>query len=190
MSDNMEKEAQQAASVDTELNGEAAAEVIAEEQFDLQDYLQQYQELQAAHAAAQDAVKDAEDKLLRLQADFDNYRRRQRQESEETSKRAEAALMGTLLPVLDNFDRALDAMGDSPDKQGVEMISKQLIQVLQNAGLTEMQAAGEMFDPNLHQAVLQVEVDEADKGKVTMVLQKGYLVNGKLLRAAMVQVGM
>ena len=69
------------------------------------------------------------------------------------------------------------------------MIAKQLLQVLENAGLAEIEAQGAEFDPNFHQAVMRSEVEEADKGKVLMVLQKGYTFQGKLLRAAMVQVG-
>lgn len=186
-----EKESAQAASASAETKTEtsAAEEDAAEGEFDIADYLEQYKALEQALAAAKQASDDAEAKLLRMQADFDNYRRRQRQESEEQTKRAAAGLTESLLPVLDNFERAVAAMADSPDREGVAMIAKQLLQVLENAGLAEIEAQGAEFDPNFHQAVMRSEVEEADKGKVLMVLQKGYTFQGKLLRAAMVQVG-
>ena len=186
-----EKESAQAASASAETKTEtsAAEEDAAEGEFDITDYLEQYKALEQALAAAKQASDDAEAKLLRMQADFDNYRRRQRQESEEQTKRAAAGLTESLLPVLDNFERAVAAMADSPEREGVIMIAKQLLQVLENAGLAEIEAQGAEFDPNFHQAVMRSEVEEADKGKVLMVLQKGYTFQGKLLRAAMVQVG-
>lgn len=171
---------------------EAAAADDADEpegEFDVADYLEQYKALEQALAAAKQASGEAEAKLLRMQADFDNYRRRQRQESEDVVKRAAAGLAESLLPVLDNFERAVAAMQDTPEREGVAMIAKQFLQVLENAGLAEIEALGADFDPNIHQAVMQTEAAEADKGKVLMVLQKGYTFNGKLLRAAMVQVG-
>ena len=161
---------------------EETAEETAEEAFDLELYLAQYK-------AAQEAQADAEAKALRLQADFDNYRRRSKADTEAAIHRAAADLIGAILPVVDNFDRAWQAMADGPDKEGVALIARQLLDVLKNAGLTEIQAEGETFDPNLHHAVSQIEAGEAQKGKVVLVLQKGYLLHDKLLRAAMVQVG-
>ena len=168
--------------VDTDECGEA--------EFDLADYMRQYKELEAACETARAATEDAEAKLLRLQADFDNYRRRKRLENEEIVKQASAGLVQELLPVLDNFERALQVMDGTPEKEGVEMIYQQFRQVLQNAGLSVMEAEDTDFDPNLHQAIGQLDAEkEEDKGKVLSVMQKGYLFNGKMLRAAMVQVG-
>ncbi len=128
-------------------------------------------------------------RLLRLQADFDNFRRRSSKDSEDAIHRAAAQLIGEFLPVLDNFERAWNVMSDGPDKDGVGLIGKQFLSVLQNAGLQEIQAEGADFDPKLHQAVSQADAGPEQKGKVTMVLQKGYLLKDRLLRAAMVQVG-
>ena len=160
-----------------------------EADFDLNDYMEQYKTLAVELEQAKTAQEENEGRLLRLQADFDNYRRRQREQSENLVRNAASGLVETLLPVVDNFERALGVMAASPDKEGIEMIARQLTQVLQNAGLEEIEALGEQFDPNFHQAVAQAEVKKADKGKVTAVLQKGYTFNGKLLRPAMVQVG-
>ncbi len=136
-----------------------------------------------------DEKAEAEQKLARLQADFDNFRRRKAKESEDQIKTATAGLMTALLPVLDNFERAMTAMAQSPDKDGVLLIQKQLQNVLEQAGLSEIEAAGADFDPNFHEAVMQTDAGEENRGKVTLVVQKGYLLNDKLLRASMVQVG-
>ena len=87
------------------------------------------------------------------------------------------------------FQRAVAAMGDSPDKEGVALIQKQLQSVLEQSGLTLIEALGEDFDPNIHEAVMQTDAGEENRGKVVMEIQKGYMLNGKLLRASMVQVG-
>ena len=150
--------------------------------FDINDFLTQYKE-------AVSAKEEAEARALRVQADFDNFRRRSRKETEEAGKRANADLITTILPVLDNFERALKMMQESADRDGVEMIFKQMEQVLENAGLQEIEAEGAAFDPNIHQAVLQEAVEDERKGKVLMVMQKGYLLGDKLIRAAVVQVG-
>lgn len=150
--------------------------------FDINDFLTQYKE-------AISAKEEAEARALRVQADFDNFRRRSRKETEEAGKRANADLITTILPVLDNFERALKMMQESADRDGVEMIFKQMQQVLENAGLQEIEAEGAAFDPNIHQAVLQETVEDERKGKVLMVMQKGYLLGDKLIRAAVVQVG-
>lgn len=150
--------------------------------FDINDFLTQYK-------GAISAKEEAEARALRVQADFDNFRRRSRKETEEAGKRANADLITTILPVLDNFERALKMMQESAERDGVEMIFKQMQQVLENAGLQEIEAQGAVFDPNIHQAVLQEAVDDERKGKVLMVMQKGYLLGDKLIRAAVVQVG-
>ncbi len=150
--------------------------------FDIQAYLTQYRE-------ALSNREEMEAKLLRLQADFDNYRRRARQDNETAIHNANCATASALLPVLDNLERAVQGMKDGPDKDGVVLIARQFLAALQSVGLEEILAEGAAFDPNLHQAVLQTEAGPEQQGKITMVLQKGYLLNGKLLRAAMVQVG-
>ncbi|MDO4581105.1 MAG: nucleotide exchange factor GrpE [Bacillota bacterium] len=132
---------------------------------------------------------EAEQRFLRLQADFDNYRRRSAAERELQTQTAAAALIEQLLPVLDNFERALAAMTGEADKAGVELIRKQLLAVLSAAGMSEIEAAGAEFDPQFHQAVAQLPAElEEERGKVAMVLQKGYMLHDKLLRAAVVQV--
>ena len=169
---------------------EAPAEAGEEEpEFSLDDYLKQYKELEAEHARLKEEKEQLDARFLRLQADFDNFRRRSRADNEEASRRAAASVAEGLLPVLDNFERALAAMADSPEREGVELIMKQLLTALTNSGLAEIEAQDQEFDPKLHHAVSQTDAGEEGRNKVIMVLQKGYTFNGKLLRAAMVQVG-
>jgi len=131
-------------------------------------------------------------RLLRAQADFDNFRSRTRQEKEEFAKYASLKVVEQLLPVVDNFERALAAGKDSNDYdaliKGVDMIFRQLDQVLAAEGLTRMETVGQPFNPEFHQAVMQVESDEHEEGIVVEELQKGYLLKDKVLRPAMVKV--
>lgn len=208
MSENTEKDLQDAEVQESEeLNAQAesagpaseaegsAAEgtdAPAEEtdaEFSLEDYMRQYKELEAEQAKLTEEKEQLDARFLRLQADFDNFRRRSRADNEEASRRAAAAVAEGLLPVLDNFERALAAMEDTADRQGVELIMKQLQTALANSGLAEIEAEGKDFDPKLHHAVSQTDAGEEGRNKVIMVLQKGYTFNGRLLRAAMVQVG-
>ncbi|WP_367306198.1 nucleotide exchange factor GrpE [Alicyclobacillus acidocaldarius] len=136
-------------------------------------------------------IEELTQQLLRTRADFDNFRRRTRQEREELVQFATKKLLADLLPVLDNFDRAIQALEgvDEPQmKQGIEMVHRQLIQVMHQYGVTEMDAVGAPFDPSQHEAVMQEQVEGQEPGRVIEVLQKGYLLHGKVLRPAMVKV--
>lgn len=150
------------------------------------------EELLEKLSAAEQKAEENYQKLLRAQADFDNFRRRTRQEREEQAKYAALPLMEDLLPVLDNFERALIAGKEATDTasivQGVEMVFRQVEQVLQDAGLSVIPSVGEPFDPNVHQAVAQEESSEYDSGVVTEELQKGYKLKERVIRPAMVKV--
>jgi len=133
---------------------------------------------------------DYYNRLARVQADYENYRRRTRQEKEEFFKYASEQLIVALLPVLDNFGRALAAEGQSIEsyKAGVEMIYRQLQDVLQAEGLAAIPAVGEQFDPAKHEAVLQAESDEHPDNMVIEEFQRGYYLKEKVIRPAMVKV--
>jgi len=140
-------------------------------------------------------TKQAEEnynRYLRVQADFDNYRRRTQREKEELVQYASQKLVGQLLPVLDNFERAMQVGAESEEQQsfykGMDMIRRQLLQVLEGEGLRIMEAVGVPFDPELHQAVMRVESEEHEEGIVVEVLQNGYWLKDKVLRPAMVKV--
>lgn len=148
--------------------------------------------LEAELAQAKAKAEENYDRLQRLQAEFDNYRKRTLKEKTEITKYASERLVGELLPVLDNFERATSAAQTNSDfsslSQGVEMILRQLQTALGKEGLKAMDAVGQPFDPNLHDAVLRVESDEHPENTVVEELQKGYYLKDKVLRPSMVKV--
>jgi molecular chaperone GrpE len=140
----------------------------------------------------QTQLKDQEQKALRAQADFDNFRRRTRQEKEEFAKYASKQLIEQLLPVYDNFDRALQTSKDNQDFEalfkGVDMIYRQFSQILDQEGLKPLEVVGKPFNPEIHQAIMQVESDEYEEGIVVEEVQRGYMLKDKVIRPAMVKV--
>ncbi len=125
----------------------------------------------------------------RVQADFDNFRRRNQSVRADAFEDGARELVKTLLPVVDNLERALAAEStDDNLKAGVAMVHKQLMDVLQKRGVEVIDRPGEVFDPNLETAVLQGTEDDGEKGTVCQVLQKGYRMGGVILRSAMVKV--
>jgi molecular chaperone GrpE len=129
------------------------------------------------------------DRLARAQADFDNARKRASREQQEYRDYALTDTVKSLLPVLDSFDRALVHKADAGEfRSGVELINKQLHDVLTKLGLRPIPAKGEPFDPHLHQAVEMVDTTEAEDHHVLEELQRGYKLKDRLLRPAMVRV--
>ena len=128
-------------------------------------------------------------KYLRLMADFQNFKRRTEKEKNDIYAFANEKIISELLNVIDNFERALDA-GNAEDSfvKGMELILKQLLDVLEKAGTSEIAALGEDFDPNFHNAVMMENSSEYESGKVTEVLQKGYILNNRVIRPSMVKV--
>ena len=127
-------------------------------------------------------------RYLRLMADFQNYKKRVEKEKRDLYSYANEKIMGDLLTVMDNFERALEHDADENFKEGIEMIFKQLQDVLEKSGLAEIPALGEEFDPNVHSAVMTEETEDYESGKVSGVMQKGYTLNGKVIRPSMVKV--
>lgn len=131
-------------------------------------------------------------RLIRLQADFDNFRKRTQKEKEQFRDYGSQALITTLLPVLDNFQRALQTKTSSADgeklMEGIKMIYTQLEELLQKEGLKHINALGEEFDPNKHEAVMQEETDEYPDGTVCEEMLRGYFFKDRLIRPAMVKV--
>ena len=136
-------------------------------------------------------LEDMEARHLRLRADFDNYRKRMERDQTELRRQAAAGIILELLPFLDNLERALQE-GDEPQRQvfrhGVALIYRQVVQVLQVAGLEPVESLGLPFDPECHQAVERRTSDEYPDQTVMDELQKGYWFQGKLLRPALVRV--
>lgn len=134
-------------------------------------------------------LADTEDRLLRLRADFENFRRRTRQEKEELSKVVAQDILKGMLPCIDNFERALGQAKDLESfKQGMDMIYKQFMEALKANGLEVIETKDVKFDPNFHQAVMRVENPELEDDTIVMEMQKGYMVKGKVVRPSMVQV--
>ena len=132
--------------------------------------------------------EEGELRYLRLMADFQNYKKRVEKEKRDLYSYANEKIMTDLLTVMDNFERALEHDADENFKEGIEMIFKQLSDVLEKDGLAEIPALGEEFDPNVHSAVMTEETEDYESGKVSGVMQKGYTLNGKVIRPAMVKV--
>ena len=128
-------------------------------------------------------------RYLRRMADFQNYKRRTEKEKSDIYAFANEKIVSELLNVIDNFERALDA-GNEGDSfvEGMNLSFTQLQGVLEKAGVVEIEALGQDFDPNFHHAVLTEDSAEYESGKVTAVLQKGYLLNNKVIRPSMVKV--
>lgn len=135
-------------------------------------------------------LQEKKDRLLRLQADFDNFRRRSAKEREEISAVVTQNFCKDMLPLLDNFERAMAAETKDVEafQKGVEMIFTQFQEVLKKNGLEQIEAVGLKFDPNFHQAVMRVEDPEKEDDTVAQELQKGYMVKGRVIRPSMVQV--
>ncbi len=136
---------------------------------------------------------DSWDRYVRAVAELDNYRKRAARERSEAIQYANETLLAKLLPLLDNFEMALNAASEPAAsvesiKTGVAMISGQLRQALGEAGLEELDAAGQPFDPNVHEAVSQLESSDVPEGHVLHQIRKGYRLRGRLLRPASVVV--
>lgn len=195
----------------SEESAEASQPSAAEEKADRQPYPERVDGAEAGEGSEESSEKgDSYEQLekelekwkrqaeehyemfLRARADLENYRRRARKELEETARYAAVPLAEALLPVLDNLERALAAGRDSDGGeafyQGVEMVYRQLLKVLSEAGLSPIEAVGKPFDPHLHNAVMQTESDEYEPGTVVEELQRGYRFKDRVLRPTMVKV--
>ena len=130
------------------------------------------------------------DRLARLQAEFDNFRKRSAREQQEFRDYALADALKQLLPILDSLDRALKTEGATAEdfRSGVDLIDRQFHQMLEKLGVEPIEAAGKEFDPNLHQAIQMVDTDEVADNHVVDELQRGYKIRERLLRPAMVRV--
>lgn len=138
-------------------------------------------------AEAQAKADEYKDMLQRLQAEFDNFRKRNSEAVKTARIEGGNEMIIAMLPILDSIDRALSMISDESTKAGVELINKMVLDIFGKYGVKEIEALGAEFDPNLHNAVMQVE-DADNAGKVVEVMQKGYARNGKVIRYAMVKV--
>lgn len=144
-----------------------------------------------AEEKAEEKTDDGNEKYVRLMAEFQNYKKRVAKEKNDIREYATEKLVMELLPVLDNFERALAASAEDDPAgyaKGMELIFTQMVTELQKSGLAEVEAEGQDFDPTKHNAVMTEENEELESGKVSKVLQKGYALNDKVIRPSMVAV--
>lgn len=168
-----------------EKNSEADAEADADED----DAVSEYNDTAAKYTELEEALDEANNKYLRLFAEYDNYRKRTAKEKNETYQNASAKCIEELLPFIDSFERSLDAeCSDENFKNGMNMIFNQLKDFLSKMNVTEIEALGAEFDPNFHNAIQQLEGTDYAGNHVCAVYQKGYMIGDKLIRPAMVAV--
>ena len=139
----------------------------------------------------QQEKEDLYQRFLRIQAEFDNFKKRSIKEREAAAKYKAQDLASELLPAIDNFERALQVEVSEANKgllEGISMVYRQLIDALKSQGVESIEAVGKEFDPNIHQAVMQDEDDSVDSNIVIEELQKGYLIKDRVIRPAMVKV--
>jgi len=141
---------------------------------------------------AQRQAKESYDKFLRVYAEFENYKKRMEREKSDFLKYANEGLIKELLPVIDNLDRAVGQARQKAEAQslveGVEMILRQIKEVMEKHGVKELQSLGEPFDPNVHEAMMHEIADDHDENTVIDELQKGYIFKDRLIRPALVKV--
>ena len=174
---------------------EAREEALEEEALPVEDAADASQAPKGPTQEELDAAKAKADEYLtlaqRVQADFDNFRRRNESVRADAYNEGVRALAATLLPVMDNLERAVDAAKDSPDvqlKEGVGLVLRQLGDVFQKQGITPIDRLGEKFDPNREIARMQGTPEDGEPGTVCQVFQKGYQIGKNVLRHAMVKV--
>lgn len=138
-------------------------------------------------------LEDYKNRYTRLSADFQNYKKRIEKEKSEIFKFGSEKIVVDILPIIDNFERAIDASKSNNNESdglldGIEMIFKQFVDALKKHGVEEIESLEKEFDPNLHHAVMQEECDGVEENMVTAVFQKGYTLNSKVIRPSMVKV--
>ncbi|MBP3242240.1 MAG: nucleotide exchange factor GrpE [Ruminococcus sp.] len=163
----------------------------SKESSDEDDAASEYNDAATQFADLEEELNDAKDSLLRLRAEYDNYIKRTTKEKAEIYPTATAKCIEGLLPVVDSFERALDAeCSDENFKKGMDMIFGQMKSFLDKMNVTEVPGVGAQFDPNIHNAIQQQESEDYASGHVCAVYQKGYMIGDKLIRPAMVVVAL
>lgn len=179
-----EEEIEQVNNTDTEASEQTADEDKAEEQLD-ETESKEIEELRKQN-------EDYYNRILRMQADFENYKKRVTKERDDMYNNALETLAEQLLPVVDNMERATEAFRneqlDEKFISGVEMVCKQFIEVLDKNGVKEIEAMEKDFDPNIHHAVMRIPGEDEDDNKIKEVFQKGYIHGNKVIRPSLVKV--
>ena len=145
------------------------------------------EELIAEIEKLKEEIKERDDKYLRMAAEYDNFRRRSREEKEATYENALADTVAELLPIVDNLERAANYDDGEKVKEGLGMTLKAVSSVFSSMGIESVGAVGETFDPNLHNAVMHIEDESFGEGEIVDVFEKGYKKNKRVIRFAMVK---
>lgn len=196
MSDKNEKDAIQEEEAVTQEQEEQASSESAENQESTNEENHEFGEAESENPLdqLQRQLEEEKNKYLRLYAEFENFRRRNAKERIELIGSASSELMTELLPLLDDFERAIDSNQKSEDleavKQGFELLHQKMTRVLSAKGLKAIESKGETFDAEVHEAIAQVPVDDKkQKGQIIDVVEKGYSLNDKVIRHPKVVVG-
>jgi len=160
---------------------------------DIPEPLDPFKEMEEKVESLEKETKETHDRLLRVSAEFENYKKRAAREMNDFRKFANESFVKAMLPVIDNLDRAIESSNnekhtDSSMVEGVNMTLKEILKVLEQFGVKRFDSLGNTFDPGLHQAVMQEETEEHTENSVVKELQKGYMIHDRLLRPAMVVV--
>ena len=184
----MDKEKMQEQTEETVENTEVKEENTAEETVETVEENKE-PTMEEKLEEAQKQAKDNLDKYIRQLAEFENFRKRSNSEKTAMYSNGVRDTVEKLLPVIDNFERAVEAADDKEDPmyKGVEMILKQFMEILENLGVKEIPSKGEPFDPNVHSAVMHIDDESCDEN-VVVVFQKGYTLGDKVIRPSMVKV--
>jgi molecular chaperone GrpE len=153
---------------------------------------EQLEELQKEMAEKDEALKDLQAKILYLHAEFENFKKLKLKEKQETLKYGNEQLILEMIPVLDNLEMALEHASGTGDVkaigEGVKLTANQFLKVLEKSGVERIEALGKKFDPNLHEALYQEERDDVESDTVVSEVQKGYVLNGRVVRPSRVSV--
>ncbi len=151
--------------------------------------IKELEEAKESLEKAEKEVSDSKEQYLRLFAEFDNFKKRSVKEKQQAYSDAKADALSAFLPVVDNIERAIQSNGDGEDlKKGVELIMKQVLDVMANNGIEEIEALGKTFDPNAHNAVMHIEDESFGEQEICEVFQKGYKIGDKVVRYSVVKV--
>lgn len=192
MDSNLDKEKMEESIENTEETKEEAVNTIEDSDTKEPETEEKTEEetLEEKLIKAEEQVKEAQDKWLRQLAEFENFRKRTNQEKQGMYNNGVRDTIEKFLPVVDNFERAVAATEDkeSSTYKGIEMILKQMLEVMASMGVEEIPAEGEPFDPNVHAAVMHIEDESCDENVVVEVFQKGYKHGDRVIRPSMVKV--
>lgn len=188
--ERMQAEAAEAAEANAEQEAEAAGE--AEQETKAQEQSPEDAKKNAKKDPKDAQIEELQDRLKRQMAEFDNFRKRTEKEKSAMYEVGARDIIEQILPVVDNFERALAAVPEdvkeSSFAEGVEKIYKQFMKTLEDAGVEAIEAKGQQFDPNLHNAVMHIEDEAYGENEISQELQKGYKYRGTVVRHSMVQV--